>query len=752
MKRWQSLGIAHKIWCGLGILILGNASLMVLGFISGRTVDLRLNALENSLFPAAMQSQQAHSAFNNQSTSYAVALGAAEPGLLDTAQRQAREVTQALETIVALIELPQDTRESVQQTLEQFTTFSQTAQTLYAAMGESSGDQDGLETVTALKQQVAELMQDSEEIQQSLDSLSRLFAETFTQEVAALRAKNKRNGMRNLSVAALAIIMTIVAVKVLISRGITGPVAALVRTARAIAKGDVRQVLHIKGHDEIGELAEVFKKLIVYLQEMANAATEISHGHLETRVHPRSKVDVLGIGFERMGAYLEDMGTVAKQVSQGDLRSRISLRSSDDQLGTAFIQMQAGLTALISDIRAGSDHIAEISAQVLTSSVTNAEVLKQMGETAEITSSSMSEVNSNAENVRMNMEHLTDSVETNSASINEMLSSMNQMAGNLRNLSHFADDTSATVVKIVDSLEQVTQQAEHSQKLSETVSRDAVSGQQSVEEMIRSVTAISDVTKHISETILRLEQRSLEIGTILDVIKDVADQTSLLSLNASIIAAQAGEHGRGFAVVAGEIKDLAARVDSSTQEIGTIITAVQHDSSDAAHTIEEGLHEVEHGVALAHQAGEALKKIASSSENSSQVAAEMALAVRQQTEAHLHITESIQNVTGMIAEISQTTQEQEKNSSQLFIMVEMMQNSASQVLKTLQKQQFSTRQVTESMVNVINLVEENTQTVQQVAQSANELTTQANSLKQNVKRFSIPARQPVEKSVAVSQT
>ena len=117
----------------------------------------------------------------------------------------------------------------------------------------------------------------------------------------------------------------------------------------------------------------------------------------------------------------------------------------------------------------------------------------------------------------------------------------------------------------------------------------------------------------------------------------------------------------------------------------------------------------------------------------------MARSVHEQTEAHARITESIQNVTAMINEITLATQEQEKNSAQLFAMIEDMQNLANQVFRAIQEQQLSTRQVTAFMENVTELVEESMSTVHQLGESANALATQADTLKQNVKRFAIAA-------------
>ncbi|GAK59557.1 methyl-accepting protein RppA [Candidatus Vecturithrix granuli] len=735
---WQSLRLAQKIWIGLSILLIGYSASMVFGVVLGQYTESRLYTVETSLFPAAMQSQQALSAFNNQITRYSEAVMAGDPTLLDIAGQHALEVTQAFEAILALTGLHQGQIEAARKTREMFETFSKSAQTVYAAMSEPASDeQDALTMMAEIEGQASVLAEQTEVVRQNLDDLNTLFAEMLKTEVSAIRSNSKQNRYINIAVFVLVVSLSIVAVSFLMTRGITRPVSALMEMAHTIAKGEVSQKLQIKGHDEIGKLAEAFQKLILYFQEMAKAAAEISHGNLETHVQPRSEHDVLGTGFAQMSDYLKKMGKIAERVSQGDLRSQIVLQSPTDQLGTAFIHMQKGLITLISEIHASSDYIASISTQVLSTSSINADALEQIGNAAQVTSSAMNEVNTTAKEVRVNMEQLTSSVEKNGASISEMLASINQVAGNLRKLSHFADDTTSTVIEIIRSLEKVAAQAEHSKMLSEAVSQDAVSGRQSVEEMSASISAISQVTMHISDIISRLEHRSTEIGTILDVINEVAEQTSLLALNAAIIAAQAGEHGRGFAVVANEIKELATRVGASTKEIAAIIKAVQNDSFDAVNAIEHGRKEVEHGVTVTHQAGEALKKIGDSAENSSQVAAEMARSLHQQTQAHAHITGSIQDVTNMINEITQATQEQEKNSSQLLTMVEDMQNLAIHVLRAIQEQQLSTRQVTEFMTNVTSLVEKNTPTVQQLAQSANNLTIQADTLKHNVERFHI---------------
>jgi len=544
---------------------------------------------------------------------------------------------------------------------------------------------------------------------------------------------------RNMILVLTMLIMVVLLIGWAIGRWMIRPLVNLSDSAARLADGDIEcKVQETRYYDEIGTLSRAFTHLITYFQDMTKTATDISRGNLNLDVRPRSEKDALGTRFQQMIAYLKEIGNIAAQVAQGDLRHRVSLKSEHDQLGLAFMHMQEGLISLITGIRAGADYIFSTSTQITNTSSKNSEALEHIGNAAEVTSSAMREMNASAEEVRRNTEQLSSSVDETSTSISEMISSIKHVAENSRKLANFADNTSTTVGQIVRSLQQVGEQTERSKTLSEATAADAVLGQHAVEQMNEKMAAISTVTDNLSHIILRLENRSKEIGTILVVINEVADQTSLLALNASIIAAQAGVHGRGFAVVAQEIKELARRVATSTKEIAAIIKGVQRDSSDAAGAIAQGQQEVERGVAVANQAGGALNKIGQSAQNSSTVAAEIAVLVRQQTIDSIKVADSTKDVASMVSEISLATEEQERNSSRLYAVVENMQMLAAQVVRAMQEQQQSARHVTDFMEDVTSQVEQNIPTVQQLAQTANELAAQSDILKQQVERFILP--------------
>src|SRR5512135_774710 len=155
---------------------------------------------------------------------------------------------------------------------------------------------------------------------------------------------------------------------------------------------------------------------------------------------------------------------------------------------------------------------------------------------------------------------------------------------------------------------------------------------------------IKKVVGRYSSLVNRLGKRSEEIGTILGVIVEVTERTNLLALNASILAAQAGEHGKGFAVVAEEIKALADRTAGSAQDIAKLIATVQKETKEAVAAMTNSLTAVEEGVSRSQDAGVALNKILTSSSRSAETANMIERAMSEQARGIKQVSEAIGNV------------------------------------------------------------------------------------------------------------
>src|SRR5690606_124379 len=176
-----------------------------------------------------------------------------------------------------------------------------------------------------------------------------------------------------------------------------------------------------------------------------------------------------------------------------------------------------------------------------------------------------------------------------------------------------AEETSTSMNEMDVSIDQVKSNANETARLSEEVARDAETGADAIAKTLTEINRIKETSSEAVSVIANLGSRIEEIGAILNVIADVAEQTNRLALNAAIIAAQAGEHGKGFAVVADEIKDLAERAGTSTREIADLIKTIQSESRNAILAVERGAATVDRGVTVSAEAEAALKKILASS-------------------------------------------------------------------------------------------------------------------------------------------
>ena len=212
---------------------------------------------------------------------------------------------------------------------------------------------------------------------------------------------------------------------------------------------------------------------------------------------------------------------------------------------------------------------------------------------------------------------------------------------------------------------EITQNCVSATKSSEKANGAAVTGETVINETVAVMDRINSIVKASSKTVGSLGERSDQIGEIINLINDIADQTNLLALNAAIEAARAGEQGRGFAVVADEVRKLAERTTVATKQIGQTIKAMQAETKQAVVSMEEGVKAVEIGTQDARKSGEALKDILKQINMVTSEIGQIAVASEQQSATANEIAQNIQHISGAVEETARNVSENADAASQM---------------------------------------------------------------------------------------
>ncbi len=281
--------------------------------------------------------------------------------------------------------------------------------------------------------------------------------------------------------------------------------------------------------------------------------------------------------------------------------------------------------------------------------------------------SALLEVKETSGEIASNIQRLFKATEDSYSVVLQMNQTAKAISENADSASSAVEDTSASVEEVGASVREVEDHARESSKLAEKVQEITSGvGMMSVVNAIEGMENISEEVRRSAEIIQRLGIRSVDIEKILSVIKDVTEQTNLLSLNAAILAAQAGEYGKSFSVVADEIRGLSERTSSSTREIGGIVKTIQQDIKDAVYTIDSAKEKVDEGNTLVVNVGEALREILNAAVHSTEMTKAIERATEEQSLGLKQITAAIEEIRKMMSSVAKSTKEQDNALSYLL--------------------------------------------------------------------------------------
>jgi len=236
---------------------------------------------------------------------------------------------------------------------------------------------------------------------------------------------------------------------------------------------------------------------------------------------------------------------------------------------------------------------------------------------------------------------------------------------------------SAAINEMAVSIDQVSANANESTSVAQRSVAIAYNGAAVVQRSIEGMNVIRDQIQETSKRIKRLGESSQEIGDIVSLINDIADQTNILALNAAIQASMAGEAGRGFAVVADEVQRLAERSANATKQIETLVRTIQADTNEAVMSMESTTSEVVRGARLAKDAGEALEEVQSVSNTLADLIQNISNAAQQQADSAGHISNTMNIIQDITSQTSSGTMTTARSVGQLSEMAVALQESVS---------------------------------------------------------------------------
>lgn len=415
--------------------------------------------------------------------------------------------------------------------------------------------------------------------------------------------------------------------------------------------GDFTNRMDIKSNDEFGQMSSMLNNLRDSQLEKIEAAEKIANGDLQFKVNSLSENDVLSRSFEKMIDNLNKLVLEIKFLTTASVKGNSSARGNTKGFEGGYNEIVKGinetLDAIYDPINEAIDALEKIASGDLTVKISK----KYSGDHEKIKDS----INNVTHSLGKTLNDVSLAAVAAASAAHQISSSTEEMAAGANEQSSQTTEVAGAVEEMTKTIFETTKNTTRAAEASKNAGTVALEGGKVVKETINGMIRISDVVKQSSQTVQALGKSSNEIGEIIQVIDDIADQTNLLALNAAIEAARAGEQGRGFAVVADEVRKLAERTSKATQEIASMIKQIQKDTDGAVKSMKLGTDEVEKGKILAEKAGQSLKEIIAGAENVADIVTQVAVASEEQSRTSEQITQNIelinnvtqQNATGV---------------------------------------------------------------------------------------------------------
>ena len=433
--------------------------------------------------------------------------------------------------------------------------------------------------------------------------------------------------------------------------------------------------------DDAQKLADEMKKNVTALQQRQDEAGNVKHNEINTIEKSLSNyLDTVFPMTRAMIAGTADMGQA--QISMK--KSKDALQVLEKELKHTRDESRSDFINAVKEVNSRSDHVLAAGmfmgivvmvllfgiafwvARMVTSDIKDvAKSLQDIasGEadlTIQLKSKGKDEVgelvrwfNTFVQRLRSIIGEVVNSTSHLAAAAEEMSNIVMQAKEGAGHQQQETEQLASATNEMTTTIESMAQYASEAAQAAQHADQESAEGKEVVSGTIHTIDALVTEVEKTSNAIHKLELESTNIGKVLDVIRDIADQTNLLALNAAIEAARAGEQGRGFAVVADEVRVLAQRSSQSTSEIREIIERLQYEARDAVQVMQSGREKAQESAGQAARAGSALEVITSKVSNINKMNTEIALTAAQQTSVAEEINRNITNINTIAQETAE---------------------------------------------------------------------------------------------------
>ena len=414
-------------------------------------------------------------------------------------------------------------------------------------------------------------------------------------------------------------------------------------------------------------------KIQIQLSNATEIASQLSEGIIPNEVTQDSPI-MNSMG--KLAEYLTEKKAVVDRIANHDLTVEIALNSDSDDFGRSFQSMVEKLRSVVQS--EGERELLQQSIMKLldeVSEVAEGDLTVEAEVSPEMTGAIADAFNYMTAELRSLIRQVKEVTLQVSSSANDISETTAELAlGSETQASQITKTTSAFEI-MTSQIFEVSNNAAMSAKVADDSLNTARYGSKAVQDNIIAMNGIRNQVQETAKRIKKLGERSQEISQIVQLIDDLSERTSLLALNASLQAAAAGESGRGFVVVAEEVERLAERSNRATQQIAALTQAIQYETKEVVASMEETIHEVVVGSALADKAGQALVEIEQVSQKLASLIQSISESAQRQAGSSEDISKAMVNVSRVTEMVNSSSKKAANSMKALVFLADALRTS-----------------------------------------------------------------------------